>query len=75
MSIKTTHDITRSLAIEAILSKLHYCSDEHLERILEAVVGNGFYNFMIVDSHNPYEKYPPPRIESLSDIPEPNDAW
>lgn len=49
MSIKTTYLVTRELAIESIVKKINNATDEQLGDILETVVDNKFYNFIIVD--------------------------
>jgi len=52
MSIKTTHYISRDLAIKCIKSKMNVIesmSDENLEYILEALDESIFRNFCISD--------------------------
>ena len=48
MSIKSTHRVTRQFAKEVIERKLSNVDDNQLANILEEVIHNGFYNFMIV---------------------------
>jgi hypothetical protein len=75
MSIKTTHEIKRNLALEAINSKLQDCTNSELSDILETLVANDFYNFTIVEEfEEPYEYngnlYYSSRIEYLSQLPD-----
>lgn len=73
MSIKTTHYVTREFAIAAILTKLHTCTDEQLENILEEAIHNGFYNFIITTNEvlNSSEY----ALTDITNLPEYNDAW
>ena len=78
MSIKTTHLVTKEFAKDAILHLLDKCNDDQLANILEEVIHNGFYNFMIVDEQmfeeNKDQKYPLPFIDEIYYLPEYNDA-
>lgn len=72
MSIKTTHYVTREFAVAAILTKLHTCTDEQLENILEEAIHNGFYNFLIVDKEA--LKKCGFWLDDITNLPEYNDA-
>ena len=75
MSIKTTYEIKRNVALEAIYSKLSNATDEELSDVLEILVANDFYNFTIVSEFELPTNfmgilYDSPRIESLYDLPD-----
>lgn len=73
MSIKTTHSITREFAINVILKKINDCTDEQLGNIVDEVIHNGFYNFIIVPEHIlRYENY---LLNDINNLPEYNDAF
>lgn len=71
MSIKTTHSVTRDFAIRVILSKLDYLSDDQLGNVLEEVIHNGFYNFIVVNSIEGETFY----LNDISNLPVYNDAY
>lgn len=74
MGIKTTYLVTRELAIEAIKEKINNATDEQLGDILETVVDNKFYNFIIVDQEyieiEKKNKYFVTVFESVGSLPE-----
>lgn len=72
MSVKTTHQVTRDFAIQAILSKIYNLSDEQLADMLESAIHNGYYNFEVVDEID-YSGMP--YLDDITNLPEYNDAW
>ena len=56
MSIKTTHDITRELAIRIILEKLDNATNDELSEMLECFEESYFRNYNVVNQL-PSEKY------------------
>lgn len=80
MSIKTTHYTTREIAIESIekkISEIYDLNDEELADLLEEVLHNGFYNFIIVseDELENYKENNYPTLDSTYNLPSRNDAW
>jgi len=80
MSIKTTHYTTREIAIAAIeqkISNIYDLNDEELADLLEEVLHNGFYNFIIVseDELKNYKEKHYPTLDSTWNLPGRNDAW
>lgn len=76
MSIKSTHFVTREFAIAAIKKKLNEIdelSDSELANLLEEVIHNGFYNF-IITSEDDLQNHDYV-LTDLSYIPPRNDAW
>ena len=49
MSIKTTHDISRDLAITIIVSKIHSCTNDQLANMLEEFEESHFRNYFVHD--------------------------
>jgi hypothetical protein len=49
MGIKSTYDIDRSTAISIILSKVHSCTNEQLEAMLECFEESYFRNYNVYD--------------------------
>jgi len=49
MGVKTTYNITRELAIQAILAKVYSAGEKELEEILENLIDNPFQNYQIVN--------------------------
>ena len=77
MSIKSTHLVTRKFAKKAIALRLmSKLTDDHLAYVLEAVLGNEYYNFEIVSKEkfkkNKEEDYPYLHLDDLNDLPEVN---
>lgn len=70
MSIKTTTYVTREFAISAIKKKIDdidNLSDSELADLLEDVIHNGFYNFIITSEDDiQNQNY---ILNDLSDIP------
>lgn len=50
MSIKTTHSITREVAMSVISDKLHELTDEHLAEILLGFKESYFRNYAVYDT-------------------------
>lgn len=77
MGIKSTHYVTRNFAIKAIREKIdeiEQLNNDELSELLEDVIHNGFYNFIIVsdeEMRNLEERNYP----TLWNIPPRNDAW
>ncbi len=73
MGVKSTHLVTRDVAMQAILSKLYSMDDDRLANVLEEVVDSDFHNFHIVSreeiTENLDSEYPSPCIQSVSDLP------
>ena len=63
MSVKSTHYITREVAIQIIMKKIFECNDSQLADTLESIVDSPFHNFIIVDQEdfeenkNKYEEW------------------
>lgn len=78
MSIKSTHAVTRQFALDAIKMKLEQTTDDQLENILEEIIHNGFYNFVIVPEQD-LEKLKNSEfsriLDDLENLPEYNDAY
>lgn len=55
MSVKSTHYITREVAIQIIMKKIFECNDSQLADTLESIVDSSFHNFIIVDQED-FEK-------------------
>ena len=55
MGVKSTHYITRHVAIQVILNKIITCTDAQLEGMLEGIVDSPYHNFAIVDEER-FEK-------------------
>lgn len=74
MSIKTTHSITREFAINIILKKINDCTNEQLENVVEEVINNDFYNFIIVPEDKlKYENF---KLDNINNLPdEHNDPF
>ena len=78
MSIKSTHRVTRQFAMEVINRKLSNVDDNQLANILEEVIHNGFYNFIIVSEYelakeklNGWGLY----LDDINNLPPYNDAY
>lgn len=75
MSIKTTFDIKKEIALAGIYDRLREATDKELEYVLEILVANDFYNFSIVEEFEPRTEfiggfYDTPKIETIWDLPE-----
>ena len=72
MSIKTTHLITREVAIQAILHKVMVASDSTLANMLEEFEESYFRNYRITDQNeideNDKLEWPMPTIRTLKDF-------
>lgn len=69
MGVKTTHIITRELAIEIILCRLTEASDEVIPNMLEDLPESEYRNYTIVTDEELEEdkksEYPIPRIDFI----------
>ena len=52
MSVKSTHYITKDVAIQIIIKKIFECNDSQLADTLESIVDSPFHNFIIVDQED-----------------------
>lgn len=60
MGVKSTYDVTREFALEAIQKRLPELSDKQLANVLELAIHSYYHNFSIVDEsviHSQSEKY------------------
>lgn len=70
MGIATTHGIKRDLALRVIYSKLESATDRELGDMLDIIVNNAFYNFVVVSEFEfDQDGWSSRKIESLSDLP------
>lgn len=69
MSIKSTHEIKRSLAIEAIEKYAKTCSNEVLGNILDELTTDIFKNFIVINDDDNFGN-----CWTLKDIKEFNNA-
>lgn len=78
MGVASTHYVTREFAIAVIMGKIHMISDKDLATVLEDVLHNGFYNFIVVDKHtfeeNKRQQWPMPYLDDILNLPERNNA-
>lgn len=69
MGIKTTHIITRQVALEIISSKLQEAADDVISDILESFPESHFRNYDIVSEEefllNETKEYPMPEVDSI----------
>ena len=72
MSIKTTHLITREVAIQVMMSNLMKVGDRELEDMLESFPESHFRNYTICTQQeiedDDKEKWPTPKIKTLNDF-------
>lgn len=66
MSIKSTHLVTRELAVQYILRRIIELDNETLQNTLEEVLGNRFYNFRLVSEEELTSDYN--SIKSISEL-------
>ena len=70
MGIATTHEIKRDLALRAIYSKLESATDRELGDMLDIIINNAFYNFVVVkEFESDQDGWASRKIESMDDFP------
>lgn len=76
MGVKSTHDVTREFAIEAIIKRLPYLNNQQLARVLEDAIYSCYHNFSIVDQSvidiqlEKYDHWDYCYLDDINDLPE-----
>jgi ribosomal 50S subunit-associated protein YjgA (DUF615 family) len=72
MGVRSTHIITREVAVQILLSKILSADDKAIANMLEEFPESDFRNYQIVSKedleNNDTEQYPAPVIRSVTDF-------
>lgn len=76
MGVASTYHVTRETAIKSIKKRIKHLSDEQLGDVLDNVINNRFYNFVVLPEElievEKKNKYFCTVIDSFEFMPEPN---